>query len=301
MTARVNDVWTAEFTPPAPGRYQYAVTAWVDHFESWRHDLTRRDDYNDIRIALQVGAGLIEAASRRAHADDAAALSTWAALLRDTADDTKGRSDAAAMKAIALDPARASMAARYADRRFAASVTRELIADRKRAQFSTWYELFPRSAAGQPKRHGTFRDVEARLQYVAQLGFDVLYLPPIHPIGRINRKGANNALTAGSEDGRQPVGHRFHRGGAQGHPAAIGDSAGFQKPRPEGARIPASTLPSILPSNALPIIRTFARTPSGSGTAPTEACNTPKIRPRSTRTFIRSISRATTGRTCGRN
>src|SRR5260221_5554322 len=76
MTARVNDVWTAEFTPPAPGRYQYTVTAWVDHFESWRHDLTRRDDDNDIRIALQVGAGLIEPASRRAPAADAPAPST---------------------------------------------------------------------------------------------------------------------------------------------------------------------------------------------------------------------------------
>src|ERR1700730_8561348 len=90
MTARVNDVWTAEFTPPAPGRYQYTLTAWVDHFDSWRHDLTRRDDHNDIRVALQVGAGLVEAASRRARADDAASLSTWAALLRDTADDTQG-------------------------------------------------------------------------------------------------------------------------------------------------------------------------------------------------------------------
>jgi starch synthase (maltosyl-transferring) len=215
MTASVNDVWTAEFTPPVAGRYEYTVTAWVDHFESWRHDLTRRDDRNDIRVALQVGAGLIEAASRRARADDAAALTTWAALLLDTADDTKRQSDVAAMKAIALDPARASMAARYADRRFAASATRELVADRKRAQFSTWYELFPRSAAGEPKRHGTFRDVEARLQYVAQLGFDVLYLPPIHPIGRVNRKGANNALTAGKED--------------VGSPWAIGSTEGGHK------------------------------------------------------------------------
>jgi starch synthase (maltosyl-transferring) len=215
MTARVNDVWTAEFTPPVPGRYRYTVTTWVDHFESWRHDLTRRDDCSDIRIALQVGAGLVEAASRRARADDAAALFAWAALLRDTADDAKGRSDATAMKAIALDPARASMAARYPDRRFAASTTLELIADRKRAQFSTWYELFPRSAAGEPKRHGTFRDVEARLPYVAQLGFDVLYLPPIHPIGRINRKGANNALAAGKED--------------VGSPWAIGSTEGGHK------------------------------------------------------------------------
>src|ERR1700674_527833 len=93
MTARVNDVWTAEFTPPVPGRYQYTVTAWVDHFESWRRDLARRDDDGDIRIALQVGAGLVEAASRRARTDDAAALSAWAALLRDTADETKGHPD----------------------------------------------------------------------------------------------------------------------------------------------------------------------------------------------------------------
>lgn len=204
MTPRVNDVWTAQFTPPVPGRYQFTVTTWVDHFESWRHDLTRRDDYHDIRIALQVGAGLVEAAARRARGDDVAALSAWAAALRETADERKGRPDAAAMKAIALDPARASMAARYPDRSFAERATRELVADRKLAEFSTWYELFPRSAAGEPKRHGTFRDVEARLPYVAQLGFDVLYLPPIHPIGRVNRKGANNTLTAGNEDVGSP-------------------------------------------------------------------------------------------------
>jgi starch synthase (maltosyl-transferring) len=215
MTAHVNDVWTAEFTPPVPGRYQYTVTTWVDHFESWRHDLARRDDHDDIRIALQVGAGLVEAAAQRAPNDDAAALSAWAALLRRTAYDTRERPDDATMKAIALDPARAMMAARYADRRFATSASRELVADRKRAQFSTWYELFPRSAAGEPRRHGTFRDVEARLPYVAQLGFDVLYLPPIHPIGRINRKGANNALSAGSED--------------VGSPWAIGSTEGGHK------------------------------------------------------------------------
>ncbi len=213
MTAGVNDVWRAEFTPPVPGRYRYTVTTWVDHFESWRHDLTRRDERNDIRIALQVGAGLIEAASGRAGATDKAALQSWAARLRTAADDATA--DSAAMKALALDPARASVAARHADRRFASDASRELIADRKRAQFSTWYELFPRSAAGDPKRHGTFRDVEARLPYVAQLGFDVLYLPPIHPIGRINRKGANNALIADDDD--------------VGSPWAIGSSEGGHK------------------------------------------------------------------------
>ena len=212
MTAQVNDVWTAEFTPPVPGRYRYTVTAWVDHFESWRRELGARDDRDDIRIALKVGAGLIDAAAGRAGADDGAALSSWAKLLRETADDERSHPDAAAMKAVALDPVRASIVARYADRRFAASAALELIADRKRAQFSSWYELFPRSAAAEPGRHGTFRDVQARLPYVARMGFDVLYLPPIHPIGRINRKGANNALNADADD----VGSPWAIGSAEG-------------------------------------------------------------------------------------
>ncbi|MDB6083510.1 MAG: glgE [Gammaproteobacteria bacterium] len=204
MTARVNDVWTAEFTPPVPGRYRYTVTAWVDHFESWRHELERRDDPADIRIALQVGAGLVDEAAERAGVNDAPALSNWASQLRAAAGDQSGRADATSMKALALDPARAAIAARHADRSFAASASLELIADRKRARFSSWYELFPRSVPTEAGRHGTFRDVEARLPYVARMGFDVLYLPPIHPIGRVNRKGANNALAAGADDVGSP-------------------------------------------------------------------------------------------------
>src|SRR6202011_4620159 len=101
--------------------------------------------------------------------------------------------------------------ARYSDRSLAATVTLELIVDRKRAGFSSWYEMFPRSA-GEPGRHGTFRDVETRLAYLADMGFDVLYFPPIHPIGRINRKGPNNALVARPED----VGSPWAIGAAEG-------------------------------------------------------------------------------------
>jgi starch synthase (maltosyl-transferring) len=212
MTAEVNDVWTADFTPPAPGRYRYGVTAWVDHFESWRRELERRDDEADIRIALLVGAGLIDAARERAAGEDAAALAAWGLKLRATAADRTNHPDVAAMKALALDPALGAVAARYADRSIGQSESRELIVDRKRAQFSSWYELFPRSAAAEPGRHGTFRDVEARLPYVAAMGFDVLYLPPIHPIGRQNRKGPNNALTAGPDD----VGSPWAIGAAEG-------------------------------------------------------------------------------------
>jgi starch synthase (maltosyl-transferring) len=212
MTAQVNDVWTAEFTPPVAGRYRYTVTAWVDHFESWRRDLERREDPGDIRVALEIGADLIEAALPRAGGDDATALSHWAQQLREAASGAGDNPDTAALKAVALDPARAAIVARYADRRLASSTALELIADRERARFSSWYELFPRSAAAAAGQHGTLRDVEARLPYVARLGFDVLYLPPIHPIGRINRKGPNNALKAEAAD----VGSPWAIGAAEG-------------------------------------------------------------------------------------
>jgi len=120
--------------------------------------------------------------------------------------------DAAAQKAMALDAARAGVVARYADRSLAATMSLELVADRKRAGFSSWYELFPRSAGTEPGHHGTFRDVEARLPYLADMGFDVLYFPPIHPIGRINRKGTNNTLVAKPED----VGSPWAIGAAEG-------------------------------------------------------------------------------------
>jgi starch synthase (maltosyl-transferring) len=228
MTALVNDVWTAEFTPPLPGRYRYTVIAWVDHFESWRRELERRDDEADIRIALLVGAGIVDAASQRAAGDEQSDLAAWASMLRDMANDRTNHPDSAAMKALALDPARGAIAARHADRSLATSMSLELIADRKRAQFSSWYELFPRSASVQPHVHGTFRDVEARLPYVAKLGFDVLYFPPIHPIGRVNRKGANNAVTAVDGEVGSPWAIGSAEGGHKDILAELGSLADFK-------------------------------------------------------------------------
>ncbi len=210
MTAQPNDVWTAQFTPPVPGRYRCAVTTWVDPFESWRSELDRRDELGDIRVALEVGSGLISQAAARAQGADAANLSHWAVQLREAAE--RRDADPDSLKALALDPARSALFRRYADRSRAATKTLELVADRKRAAFSSWYELFPRSAAPEPARHGNFRDVESRLPYVAGMGFDVLYLPPIQPIGHVNRKGANNALSARPDD----VGSPWAIGSAEG-------------------------------------------------------------------------------------
>jgi len=216
MSPQGNDVWIAEFTPPAPGRYRCEVSAWVDHFESWRNELERREDLADVRVALQVGAVLALEAAARARGNDAAILADWAALLSDCAKDgSVAVSDTTSLKALALDPARASLVGRYPDRSLAAAASLEIVVDRKRAGFSSWYELFPRSTAPDPKRHGKFKDVEALLPYVAEMGFDVLYLPPIQPIGRVNRKGANNALQA--------------RPGDVGSPWAIGSAEGGHK------------------------------------------------------------------------
>lgn len=201
MTLGGNDEWFATFTPELPGRYFYTVVAWVDHFESWRHELTRRVDDEDIRVAALVGAELIDAAAQRAKTTDKAELKAWAKQLR-----SKHPGDAQALKALALDEALAAIARRHPDRQLATHFPLELplVADRERARFSSWYELFPRSTSSEPGQHGTFKDVEQRLPYVAEMGFDVLYFPPIHPIGREKRKGRNNALTTEPGDVGSP-------------------------------------------------------------------------------------------------
>jgi starch synthase (maltosyl-transferring) len=159
---------------------------------------------------LQAGAALIDEAAARASGSDAAILTEWSGQLRQLSEDSTA--DIAAQKAMALDPARAAIVARYSDRNLAATQSLDLIVDRKRAAFSSWYELFPRSAGAERGSHGTFKDVETRLPYLAEMGFDVLYFPPIHPIGRVNRKGTNNSLRANPND----VGSPWAIGAAEG-------------------------------------------------------------------------------------
>ena len=199
MQALGNDVWRAGFVAGEIGRYRYTVVAWVDHFLSWREQFARREDATDVKIAAQAGMGLIEEAATRASGGDARLLKDWAARLR-------GARDIPTLRAIALDEAMAELAMRYPDRGLASvwPVEMPLVVDRPLARFSSWYELFPRSASEVPGRHGTLKDVERRLPYVAGLGFDVLYLPPIHPVGREKRKGANNILAAGPGDVGSP-------------------------------------------------------------------------------------------------
>ncbi|MET0543243.1 MAG: alpha-1,4-glucan--maltose-1-phosphate maltosyltransferase, partial [Variovorax sp.] len=222
-----NDIWEAEFTPPTPGRYSYGVVAWVDSFASWRHELTRRVDEEDIRVAVQVGAIELAAAASRATGADRQALTQWAASLDHDAADRN--IDGTALKAQALDRDLAELAARYPDRRFQTrSADYPLIVDRVRARFSTWYELFPRST-GAPGTHGTLRDVESRLPAIAKMGFDVLYMPPIHPIGRIDRKGKNNTLVTEPGDVGSPWAIGADEGGHKSILPELGTVADFRR------------------------------------------------------------------------
>jgi starch synthase (maltosyl-transferring) len=199
MTPRGNDRFRAEFPLEHLGRYRYTIDAYVDAFGTWQAELERRMAAGqDLSLALRVGADLLAGAAARAGADAGPLYEAARVLTGPTPADERARR--------ALAPALAELAARYRDRAHDAVYGRELgvWVDRPKARFSTWYELFPRSAAPEPGRHGTLADVEARLPHLAALGFDVLYLPPIHPIGHTHRKGAENALTAQPEDPGSP-------------------------------------------------------------------------------------------------
>ncbi len=211
-----NDRWRASFALAEIGRYHYAVTGWVDHLRTWQHDLVKRlDAGQDVSVDLLIGAQLIDGAVGRAAPVDPAAverLAAWAAELRATGDP-------AARGRRALEEELTRLAERYPDRTFEATLEGplEVVVEPERARFSAWYELFPRSASPDPDRHGTFQDVIARLPYVERLGFDVLYLPPIHPIGLQYRKGPNNRPSTDPADPGVP----WAIGGPEGGHTAV--------------------------------------------------------------------------------
>jgi len=225
MRALVNDRWTAEFTCSSLGQYHYTIEAWPDPIETWRADLLKRiDAAQDISIDLLIGAGLIEAAARRANGETADRLWRWASLLRDESDEER-------RKASALREDLSNLARLYPDRRSITRYERELtvVVDRERARFSAWYELFPRSCAVEAGKHGTLRDCESRLPYIASMGFNVVYLPPIHPIGRIFRKGRNNADVADPSDVGSPWAIGASEGGHMAIHPALGTLQDFRR------------------------------------------------------------------------
>ncbi len=196
MEALDNDRWRAQFPVGEAGFYEFTVVGEVDHFETWRSDLEKRITAGqDLELPLKTGALLIEATAARVKGKDAKQLAGWAKLLREELSTE-----------LALNPAVLETISRYPDKSLQTTYEKVLKVwiDRERAGYSSWYELFPRSWSLEPGRHGNFRDVAAQLSYVSEMGFDVLYLPPVHPIGVAYRKGKNNTTEAADGDFGSP-------------------------------------------------------------------------------------------------
>ncbi|ADW69906.1 alpha-1,4-glucan--maltose-1-phosphate maltosyltransferase [Granulicella tundricola] len=208
-----NDLWSASFEVDKLGSWSFTIQAWVDHFDTWTSDLKKRlaaqpDPQQptqigvpqDIPLALRTGALLVEAMIGRAKGADARALTEMVTSLRWMAEQD------AALYEYPLTPEFEALAARYPDLTLATKLEKEaeIWVNRDRARFSSWYELFPRSMAKTPGAHGTLQDVIGQLPEVSAMGFNVLYMPPIHPIGTAFRKGKNNSTTAEPGDYGSP-------------------------------------------------------------------------------------------------
>jgi len=236
MRAMGNDVWNGTFVVDKLGDWRFTLLGWVDHFATWAGELAKRIaaqkepeitgtapgkvsgrdaklnvrfDFSaqDVALALRSGAALIHEGARRARSNDAKRLHEIAQSFENLAVENRSNYD------NPCDEELLQLMRNYPDLTNATRYETELPVwvNRERAGFSSWYELFPRSASPIPGQHGTFRDVEMQLPEISAMGFDIVYLPPIHPIGRSFRKGPNNATYAPPN--------------APGSPWAIGDRA----------------------------------------------------------------------------
>nr|CAD6411431.1 hypothetical protein REQ54_00876 [Rhizobium sp. Q54] len=201
-----NDRWRGEFTPRRMGRHEFAIEAWRNPFAIFRYEFTKKHDARlDLTLEIQEGINLVREGLASASRD-------LEAELRALLDEIDGAAESRRIELLLAHETSELMA--RADRRpfRLRSQIIPLDAERLGASFASWYQIFPRSQSGDPNRHGTFDDVINRLPAIREMGFDVLYFPPIHPIGSTNRKGRNNSLKAlpgdpgspyaiGSEDG----------------------------------------------------------------------------------------------------
>ena len=222
MELRGNDHWVGFFDLDDLGIYQFTVEAWVDPVTTWCSELERWIEGGaDVSLELEEGAALLRPAAGRARGEAAAELNAWVEKLEAWAQDAEILEDPSV---LLQDPIRLTQAVLplylpYADRSRATRPRRSLSVrvDRKRARFSSWYEFFPRSTASEEGGHGTFADAARALPRIREMGFDVVYLPPIHPVGRTNRKGPNNRVTCAPGDPGSP----WAIGGPEGGHTAI--------------------------------------------------------------------------------
>ncbi len=216
MEPMVNDRWEGRFLIEEMAPYEYTIVAWIDRFQTWcSHTGKKFAAGLDIGPELLEGAAIIRKAAARARVKEGE-------YLEETADAIAGNAPQAERVEKAREVKLAGLMFKLDERMHATQYPRVLgvMVDRIRARFGAWYEMFPRSCSPEPGRHGTFRDCIDVLSYVAGMGFDVVYLPPIHPIGETSRKGPNNSLEC--------------RPGDRGSPWAIGsEHGGFKAIHPD--------------------------------------------------------------------
>ncbi|EJL02840.1 MULTISPECIES: alpha-1,4-glucan--maltose-1-phosphate maltosyltransferase [Pseudomonas] len=223
MTDLGNNGWRGQFNVPEQGRYVFCIEAWIDQFASFRYELEKKFGAGvPISLELQEGRNQVQLAAERSNGE----LSEHLAALHHELSGLLPTEQVA----LFLDPRSADLMSQ-ADHRPYLSISPEypLDVERKLAEFASWYELFPRSITDSPQRHGTFNDVHSRLPVIQDMGFDVLYFPPIHPIGRSFRKGPNNSLTAGPDDPGSPYAIGSEEGGHEAIHPQLGSREDFRR------------------------------------------------------------------------
>ena len=209
MNFTLNDHYEAYFTVSENGSYTYTIEAWVNHAFSWEHEMEMKvKDGQHVNVELLVGANILEMMAKIATKEDKPELKSYAKLFR----DPKHYEEAVAFSS---SPLMHQFIHQYPNKQYV-TIHRELKmwVDRERAAFSSWYSMFPRSASSERNSHGTFKDVEENvLPRMKSLGFDVLYIPPIHPIGTQFRKGKNNSTTCQEDEPGVPYGIGSELGG----------------------------------------------------------------------------------------
>jgi len=222
---KVNDRWKGEFTVEKTGLYLYTLKAWVDHFRTWQQDLQKKFKAGqDIQVELKIGAELIHDASKRAEGPDQKVLKQWAQTLNKAGGTSKDVS-------VALSSDLEGLMRRNPPEKWVSVYGKELkvVVERPRALFSSWYEFFPRSFGDSPFEHGTFKTSQKLLPRIAEMGFDVVYLPPIHPIGRTHRKGKNNQSQSQPRDPGSPWAIGSDKGGHKSIHPQLGTLKEFQE------------------------------------------------------------------------
>jgi len=222
-----NDRWQAQFKLDKRGTYAYTVSAWRDDFATWlMHARAKAQAGQDLSVDFEVASLLLRAAAEKASGEARQALTRLRSVFDATGVDPAG---IVGRLELMESPTTRELLRSAGPRPFEATYEKQLsvVVERQAAAFSAWYELTPRSQSGDAKRHGTFKDVIARLPYVRDMGFDVLYLTPIHPIGLTNRKGRNNALVAESGEPGSPYAIGSPLGGHDAIHPELGDFDDF--------------------------------------------------------------------------